>query len=267
MRAALAVDRWQGWIGGLALAVLVQGCVTTGTTTNVASGQGSGSIEQAQAEAYDGPKARIAVARFTDKTGKGWYTRSIGDGMADMLTTSLVNTNRYIVLERQALGAVLDEQDLAASGRVREGTGAPTGQIEGAELLVVGAVTGLEGNSSGAKASGGGLLGGVLGGISGGFKKSYMAVDMRVIDTRTSRVVAATTVEGEATDVDLSGFGAGFGGGALGGSLSVWKDTPMEKALRIVIDRATQFVVSKTPRTYYHYGAGGRPPGGGGGGR
>jgi hypothetical protein len=49
---------------------------------------GGKSIEEAQQEAYDGPKARIAVARFTDKTGKGRCPPAIGDGMADMLATA-----------------------------------------------------------------------------------------------------------------------------------------------------------------------------------
>ena len=66
----------------------------------------------------------------------------------------------------------------------------------------------------------GGTAGRVLGGIAGGLKKAHMAIDMRVIDTRTSRIVAATSVEGEATDFALGGALAGAGGGgALGGAL------------------------------------------------
>ena len=63
------------------------------------------SMAAAQADAYNGPKARIAVARFENKTADSmnWYSPSIGDGMADMLTTALVNSGRYIVLERMAL--------------------------------------------------------------------------------------------------------------------------------------------------------------------
>jgi curli biogenesis system outer membrane secretion channel CsgG len=148
------------------------GCVTPGTKTTVTSGQG-------------GP-SRIAVARFKDKTGKGWYTSRIGDGMADQLVTALFNTNRFIVLERQTLGDVLSEQDLGASGRIRKDTAAPIGEIEGAELLVVGAVTEFEGAASGAGGGIGGFGKGILGGIMGGYKKAHMAIDLRVIDTRTS---------------------------------------------------------------------------------
>src|SRR5207247_2689193 len=125
------------------------------------------SIEEAQQEAYDGPKARIAVNRFTDKTGKGWWTGAIGDGMADMMATALFHSNRYIVLERQTLGDVLKEQDLGAGGRIKKGTEAPIGEIEGAELLVTGAVTEVEGAQSGVGGGIGGAAGPILAGRGG----------------------------------------------------------------------------------------------------
>jgi curli biogenesis system outer membrane secretion channel CsgG len=221
------------------------------------------SIEEAQQESYDGPKARVAVSRFTDKTGKGWWTGQIGDGMADMLATALFHSNRFIVLERQTLGDVLKEQDLGAAGRIKKGTEAPIGEIEGAELLITGAVTEFEGAQSG----GGGGLGGisglgtagrVFGAIAGGIKNAHMAIDVRVIDTKTSRIVSAASVEGKATDFALGGALAGAGsGGALGGALGGWSKTPTEKALRLCIQEAVKFVVSKTPQTYYRHKPGG----------
>ncbi|MDY6882033.1 MAG: CsgG/HfaB family protein [Desulfatiglans sp.] len=245
-----------GCLGFLLAVAMVTGCVTPGTKATVTSDPGGPSISEAQAVAYDGPKARIAVARFTDKTGKGWYTSRIGDGMADQLVTALFNTNRFIVLERQTLGDVLQEQDLGASGRVRQETAAAIGEIEGAELLIVAAVTEFEGRASGARGGIGGIGGGILGAITGGFKKAHMAIDMRIVDAKTSRIVAATSVEGEATDVNLGGLLGGFGGsGALVGGLGGWKNTPTEKALRICIKEAVNFIVSKTPPVYYRHGS------------
>ena len=259
---------WTRVLPMLAVAGMIWGWVGAaegqlfGPKATVTSPDGK-SIDEAQREAYDGPKARIAVSQFKDKTGKGWWTGAIGDGMADMLSTALFHSNRYIVLERQQVGDVLREQDLGAAGRIKKGTEAPIGEIEGAELLITGAVTEFEGAASG----GGGGIGGVggtagriLGGIAGGIKKAHMAIDVRVIDTKTSRIVAATSVEGEATDFALGGALAGAGsGGALGGALGGWSKTPTEKALRLCIQEAVKFIVSKTPATYYHYGASGQP--------
>jgi len=229
------------------------------TETKVTSGTDAPGIQDAQNEAYNGPKARVAVSRFTNKShGANWYNSQLGDGMADQLTTALVNSGRFIVLERQQLSDVMTEQDLGASGRIRGDTAAPIGQIEGAELLITGAVTEFEGNAEGTSASGGGLLGSVVGAVTGSVKKAHMAIDIRVIDTKTSRVLLATSVEGSASNVD---FGALAGGllrtsgstSALAGGLKSWKNTPNEKALRICINEAVHFIVSKTPPVYYRH--------------
>ncbi len=231
------------------------GCVSAGTKATVTSGQEGPSIGEAQAEAYNGPKARIAVSQFKNKTGGGWYNHKIGDGMADQLVTALFNTNRFIVLERQTLDNVLTEQDLGATGRVKADTAAAIGEIEGAELLVVGAVTEFEGHASGMSGGAGGGMSGLLGAVMGGFKKAHMAIDIRIIDARTSRILAATSVEGEASDVNLGGLLAGYSGGSsLAGGLSGWKNTPTEKALRICINKAVDFIASRTPQQYYHFG-------------
>jgi curli biogenesis system outer membrane secretion channel CsgG len=255
---------WTRSLPVLAVAVMVCGWVGAaegqlfGPKATVTSPDGK-SIEEAQKEAYDGPKARIAVSQFKDKTGKGWWTGAIGDGMADMLATALFHSNRYIVLERQQVSDVLREQDLGAAGRIKKGTEAAIGEIEGAELLVTGAVTEFEGAASGVGGGIGGIggtAGRILGGIAGGLRKAHMAIDLRVIDTKTSRIVAATSVQGEATDFALGGALAGAGGGgALGGALGGWSKTPTEKALRICIQEAVNFIVSKTPAVYYRHGA------------
>ncbi|RTZ92409.1 MAG: hypothetical protein DSY91_03650 [Deltaproteobacteria bacterium] len=256
--------------------VLVALFIACAPTAEVTSGAGGPSIGQAQAEYYNGPKARIAVARFDVKAAKargniyGDYAQ-IGDGLAEMLTTELFNTNRFIVLERQQLEDILKEQDLGASGRVRPSTAAPIGQVEGAEILVYGAVTAFEPNYRGG--AGGFVIPGLNVGLGGGAKQAYMAIDLRLVDTRTSRILAATTVEGKSTDYGAI-FGAVIGGGTtempigLGG----WKNTPMEKAIRVCIKKAVDFVASRTPAQYYHYNAQGMPvsapqQGGGGQGR
>ena len=81
-----------------------------------------------------------------------------------------------------------------------------------------------------------------------------MAIDLRVVDAKTSRILLATAIEGQATDVNLGGaLGGAIGGGALGGALGGWKNTPTEKALRVCIQKAVDFLVSRTPAEYYRY--------------
>lgn len=242
---------------GIAISLLLTACATTGTNTRVTSGS-SQNLNEARAVPYDGPQARIAVTRFSNRSADAynWYNPGIGDGMADMLTTALVNTGRFIVLEREALGDILAEQDLAASGRISAETGAAIGEIEGAEILVIAAVTEFEEDAGGTRGGLGGVAGGVLGAITGGSRSAHMAIDLRMVDARTSRVLAATSVEGEAKDFSLGGALAGYTGSVgLGGALESWKNTPREKALRQVIGAAVDYVVTKTPQRFYRHGS------------
>jgi curli biogenesis system outer membrane secretion channel CsgG len=241
----------QSWILTALLFTSLASCAAPQPTARVTSSGGPG-MAQAQAVPYDGPRARIAVTSFTNKSARGYdYYEQIGDGMADMLTTELFHTNRFIVLEREQLGEVLTEQDLAASGRIKPGTEAAMGQIEGAELLVTGAITEFEPSAGGA--GGGVLFGGLPIGVGGGGKKAHIAIDMRVIDAKTSRILAATTVEGSATDIGgMGGFVVGGGLTELGIGLGGYAKTPMEKAVRITLREAVNFIASQTPAQYFH---------------
>jgi len=241
----------------LAIGVTIFGLMACqSTSTSVTSGQDSPNVNEVKQQQYNGPKARIAVARFTDESNnRHWWTKEIGNGMSDQLMTSLVNTNRFIVLERQALDAVLSEQDLVTSGRVSAESGAGYGAIEGAEIVIVASVTEFADDSSGGSVGGSGFLGDVFSSVKAGFSSTHMAIDMRLIDTTTSRVLAATSVESGSKDFDFSGALYNFGDSFTSGSLSGWSNTPKEKALREVIEKAVQFIVTKIPDDFYRYNA------------
>lgn len=225
-------------------------------------------IDQVQLEPYDGPKARVAVYRFADQSAKGgggysrrtgWFTAEIGNGMADMLNDALLQSNRFIVVDRQSLQDVLMEQDLGATGRVRKDTAAAIGQIEGADLLIKGSVTEFEPGSAGAGAGallgGFGLPGAVIGGALGSVQQSHVAIVVQIVDAKTSRYLFSSTVEGKANDFNLGGLLGGFGGNVIGATgLGVWQKTPVEKAIRVAILNAVREISNKTPQTYYRHG-------------
>lgn len=205
---------------------------------------------QTEMGAYSGPKARIAVSRFSDKTGKGWWTGAIGDGMSDMLSTALFNTSRFVVLERSTLKDLLAEQDLAMEGRIEQESAAQPGKIKGAELLVVGAVTEFEPDTSGLGLGIGGGAGNLAGNLLGTKKKSYVAIDVRVIDTSTSEILVATSVKGTASDYNLGGM---LVGSKVGGNLGTYSRTPIEKAIRVCLSEAVNVIINKTPPRYFSH--------------
>jgi len=49
-------------------------------------------------------KKRVAVVAFTDKAN---YGHNIGSGIADMLVTALVESKKFIVVERNELNKIL----------------------------------------------------------------------------------------------------------------------------------------------------------------
>ena len=224
----------------------------TEVTTNVKS---SGPTVE-QTIKYEGPKARIAVANFKCKAAK--CSGEIGSGIADMLTTALFQTGKFIVLERgEGLEAIQKELNLSSSGYVQKRKRIKKGLMESADILVVGAVTAFEPNASGMK---GGVGGGplkvpFLGGIFGKKKEAYIACDIRLIDVRTGRIINATKVTGKATSWGAGGAaGTIIGSVALGGGLGVYKNTPMEKAVRVMLENAVNEISKMVPESYFRYG-------------
>lgn len=202
---------------------------------------------------YSGPKARIAVADFEVKAAKASW--EIGTGLREMLVTALMNSNRFSVLERQALSAVMQEQQIA--GENTSGGGPQKGKIKAADLIITAAVTEFEPQASGGRAGigGGGSVGsGALGALLGGaLNKAHMALDMRIVDAATSEVLYSTRVQGQASDI-AGGIMAGFfGSWALGGGLSGYANTPMEKAIRVCIIAAVRYISQTIPANFYKY--------------
>lgn len=136
-------------------------------------------------------KKRIAVFVFKDKTDKRyhwWNHKGVGEGMTDMLTTSLVKDGNYTVIERSEIDRIMKEQALGASGAVSEASAAKIGQLLGVEFAVIGAVT----EFGYTKSKKGGRIGGIGLGVSK--QKSVVAIDCRFVNTSTGEIIAAEHV-------------------------------------------------------------------------
>ena len=207
----------------LLTAIVVSACATEATVVSSSGGQ---TISQAQAQPYNGPKYRIAVSAFDDKASQH---PAVGQGMSDMLADSLFNTGRFVVLEREHLGEVTKEQDLANTGRFKKETAAPIGQLEGAQLLIRGSITEFEPNCQGGSI------------IIVSAKQACIGINIRIIDAATGRVVNATTVRGTSAN---QGVGLVFTSGSLPIGLGAYSHTPMEQAIRNCIETAVNYIVA-----------------------
>lgn len=199
---------------------------------------------------YAGRKARLGVLEVDNNSAASSFTISTVGGSVDyssattgvpvngieaIVIDSLAQTGRFRLVERTALGSVLDEQDLAASGRVAKPSGASTGNVLGAEYLVQVVVTDYESNTSGKKGGIGGLIGGkvpILGGIGGGKSKGRVGLNIRLIDAETSEIIFTKQIESVITETNISFGGIGFGSDAiLGGFMSSYAKTPIGQAV------------------------------------
>lgn len=216
--------------------------------------------------AYIGPRAKVVVADLKWKIGHGRgrmklsfgeqsvevvRKKSIGytTGLRDMLVSAMVQTRRYQVLERKTLDLLKQETVSSTSG----GTDGVSEQKETtgqADLLIMGTVTGWEPGTaeSGSRTGAEIILDGSTQSIN---EESSMGMDICIVDGKTSKVLAATRVEGVAKDADLTGYLGAFGGSSeMAAGLGVYANTPMEKAIRICLNNAIKYIVENVPQSY-----------------
>ncbi len=180
-------------------------------------------------------KPVLAVSEFRNETSAGWWRSDVGSDLASMLSNELASTEKFKMVERHNLDAVLGEQDLAASGRVSKSTGAKLGKVTGAQYVVVATVTAFDSNTSG---TGGGIsFHGI--GVGGKHEEAYIAVDLRVIDTTTGEIEFTRTVEARSSS---NGMSLGVSRGGFGGSLGSYEKTPTGKAIRGVIVEISDYL-------------------------
>lgn len=144
-------------------------------------------VTTAQAEV----KKSIAVAPIQWQS-PGTVSWISGEAIQAQLITELTESGRYRVVERENIEGIIGEQDMAAGGRSRKGSGPATGDIEGAQLMIKCVVTDAEEESS----KGGNVR--ILG-IGGGKKKTIYRVtmDVRIYDAQTSLILDTATVTAE----------------------------------------------------------------------
>jgi len=225
---------------------------TSGSTSAGAQDAAPGKILIAPIPAVSGPKRTVAVGKFT---ATGAFTAKygnwdVGGGMAAMLTSALVESNRFIVVERAGLQNILSEQQLKGAGLTNPTTGPSRGKLIGVQMLIFGAVTEFGDSDEGGGFSIGGSGGGIGNLLSGALSRQSatgtVAIDVRLVDTTSGQVLETHTIreEIESSGWDLSG---GFKGISLG--TNQFYKTPLGQAARSVITKAVQRIAVQAENT------------------
>lgn len=194
--------------------------------------------EQA-APAPSGPKMIVCVDQFEGAGKLGWDE---GPVMGAMLTDALMQSGRFLVVERPKLDNALKEQDLGAAGRINSQTALKIGAIVGAQYLIQGTVTQFEPGESGQSGRVGIPIGGFGSvGIGGSKVTSKVAMQLRIIDLTTTVVLSTHKAEETATHKSIGAdvYAKGF---SVGGDQ--FKKTPLGETAEKCISKCVDHIIA-----------------------
>lgn len=176
---------------------------------------------------YSGPKAYITIADFDVKAAA--VSNEIGKVLRHMLTTLLINSNRFSIVEHKE---------------------------QASDLIITASLIEFEPQASGGRGGvggGGGVNSGILGGLLGAsLSKARIALEIRIVDASTSKLLSTTRVLGQASDAPGNINDNLFRAEDLGPGLSIYVGTPMEKAIRICIIETVRYIYQNIPEHYYN---------------
>jgi len=192
---------------------------------------------------YHGPKKTVAVAKF-DATGAflakygGW---DIGGGLSAQLVDELVRSNRFIVVDRSDLAAVLREQEMKLEGLTNKK--APmAGRLLGAQKIIRGSVTEFNEDDKGGGFSIGIGSRGVGTSVSPRSRKGHVKIIVRMINSQTGQVEGSYNAEqklvSKSIAIDVIKDNISFGGESF-------KKTALGQATQLAMRDIVQYIIKE----------------------
>lgn len=222
--------------------------VPAAATTPAATG--AAAVSDRIATAYGGPKLRVAVGDFKTLEGAEALFEQMGwKGMGPMITeqtvTALVQTGRVAVLERGQIRTVVGNTQLEKESDLAkyfdQKTTVESDKLQGAQAVLVGAITEFEPNVSGANA---GIEVELLGDLKYHEDKAVIGVELRLVDQETGRVIHAGKGRAEMKTTQVDGS-TSYAGVEL--NTDAWWRTPIGSATRKATDIALADLLAGLP--------------------
>ena len=143
----------------------------------------------------------------------------IGKGIMALVTKQLQQEGKYRIVERANIQMLLNEQNMGAGNRVKQGSNAKIGKVIGADAFLMGTILtfGRDDKRKGVTAAGVPGVGNILGGIRMGKKtdKAVVTIAYKLVDAETTEVIDTSSESGESKreSKDFAILAAGGGGG------------------------------------------------------
>lgn len=174
-------------------------------------------------------KPRIAVLEFENATSNRIFGDQLGEAASDELTTQLVKSGAFSVIERRQIADILAEQSTGMSGAIDPATAARIGKILGVQYVLLGSISQF---SIDQKSGGIGRLN-----LSASFAEAESKLDVRVVNTTTAEIVSVA-----------EGGGKKRFGGASYKDINLERDFDAgiaQEALRPAVENAVEQLVSE----------------------
>jgi curli biogenesis system outer membrane secretion channel CsgG len=162
-------------------------------------------------------------------------------GLTEMLTTILVGTTRFTVLERSTLQQIEQEQMIGQTKTTKE-TAAQQGAMLGAQALITGDITAFAFN----KSSIGGSVTNLVKGLGAAAERvtAEVVIDLRLIDATSGQVLASARGKGKASQ---NGIAADLIKGEKSYSSEGNMATPLGKASRQALSEGVRALLATMP--------------------
>jgi curli biogenesis system outer membrane secretion channel CsgG len=183
-------------------------------------------------------KPVLAVTDFENKASfNGQW--NLGQGMAELLTAELLDSERVVVLERQKLDSVVGEIVRQGQDFFRKEGRVEKGRLKNAQYLVRGVVTDftVTGDSSG-------WFGVSSLGLHARGQRARVAVAVQVSDVTSGEVISSVKTDG---DVSAGGFGGQVNYKSVSFGGDSFFRTPLGRATEKAIGRAVRKILHDLP--------------------
>lgn len=207
---------------------LLAGCVrphSTVNTKNEPEYMRARSAPGSTVNAYRGPKRRIAVVDFQNKTAYG--QRELGDSATDIIITELQKTGQFILVDREKINHIMEEQRFSNSEVAEPATAVKLGRLLGASAIVTGSIT-----QFGVREEG---VDNIV--YQRRDQIADSTVDIRIVDVASGEILVADSGRGEAKKTITGSMG-------LGGR-STYDTTLAGDSLRAAIFKFSKNVVDR----------------------
>jgi curli biogenesis system outer membrane secretion channel CsgG len=173
-------------------------------------------------------KRRIGVVDFQNKTAYG--QGRLGTAASDILVTELVKSGKFIVVERDKLDKIMEEQKLGMTGVIDATTAAKVGKVLGLNAIVTGSISQFGSGTEGSEY----LI------TQSKNQVVKCSVDIRVVDAETGQILLADSGSGVARK---------HSGGVLGlGTRTSYDETLEGEALRAAIVKFVNNIVTQVEK-------------------